>query len=116
MKETGNEDLIMELPPDAGQVARLLARRNGWAQHYFARVSPTGPPTEVHSPIAGCFCLMGAARKCYGRSTDASFEAIDSIQLAIREVTGCMTPISSWQDDPKRTQREVVELALRAGV
>lgn len=46
------------------KIYELLDSPEKWTKGYFAR-NKTGDPTESHDNDACCWCLIGAAMKCY---------------------------------------------------
>jgi len=85
--------------------ARALIER-GWTQHQYAR-GKGRRRARPNGKAATCFCALGALHKAYG------IDDYDSSPAAavLRQVVG---PIPQWNDDPERTQTDVVEAFERA--
>lgn len=91
------------------RIRELLA--TGWAQRVMAR-DKNGGNTEYMDSDAASFCVLGAIWRARG---DLELEPKQLIPTLWR-VTAQMgiTSISKWNDDPIRTQAEVLALVDRA--
>lgn len=88
------------------RVADLLARPNGWTTGVFCR-NPGGESVERFDPTRSCFCVSGALREVTGTTDYLAWNAFDAytVKKGYRHM-------AEWNDDPARTQDEVVA-ALR---
>lgn len=93
-----------------------LIETRGWTQGAAAR-DPKGAAVDGQDPDACCWCAIGAIN----RATPArSFEEFQAAMTTVERVlelpserdTWGLYPLASWNDDPSRTQAEVVQ-ALR---
>ena len=50
------------------KIKELLSKREAWTQGTYAKTRD-GFATHADSEFAVCWCLAGAARKCYGVGT-----------------------------------------------
>lgn len=80
----------------------LVARPGGWTQEAFAR-DDEGQQTQSRSRDAVCWCAEGALKA--SRSGFAEFDFLQKL-LGL--------PIAVWNDEPGRTQADVVAAFDRA--
>lgn len=83
----------------------------GWCQEAFAKTKH-GQPCAWSEPEAGQFCISGAVRRAaYSQGRGNRYElwkrAGDAIRLIVPDFV-------SWNDEPGRTQQEVLDLLDRA--
>lgn len=99
--------------------ARAAERvRKGWAQGAMA-LDARGEEVEVNSRRAVCWCLLGAVERVSPPGMLWTFEAgslLDQLGAALREVDpkGREYALAEWNDDPNRTQAQVLKLLARA--
>jgi hypothetical protein len=85
----------------------LLATPDKWTQGVGAR-DARGREVSPSSKKAKCWCIYGAINKCYGN---------DGFSLmALRIERLIPTYVSTWNDNPKRTHAEVIEVLKKADV
>lgn len=103
-----NEDRAMNTELEhLRKMRELLAK--GWTQGAWARDENGNPVSEL-SPAARSFCILGARyRVCQDTSGKIKLDAI-----FIAAVEFNLSSIKSWNDDPKRTQPEVLAFIDRA--
>lgn len=92
------------------KIKELLVTPDKWAQEQFAR-DKYGNATSVYSGTAKSFCLIGAVDRCYMKATKYR-----SVLRRIHDNIPADTNILRWNDDPKRTHAEVLELVTRLNV
>lgn len=101
------------------KIKELYSDESRWTQHCLTR-DITGIPivedyegaeATVNHPKAYCFCLYGAAVKCYPKRLR---EMSRLITTTLGLEAG--TPIYYWNDDPKRTFEEIKELVERLDI
>lgn len=86
--------------------ARAVIER-GWCQGCFAR-DAEGQPVAATDPLAETFCIRGATR-VVSPNDDARERAHWHLENAIIDVTQrSYTSLASYNDDPGRTQAEVL--------
>ena len=83
------------------EAKEILNRPGAWTQGELAR-DALGRKVPPWSPEAKCWCLEGALRKVCQDPRD--FEA------ALCHLTKYVWVVSTWNDEPRRTQRDVIEL------
>lgn len=83
-----------------------IAQPNGWTQDSFAR-NAEGDKVSDHHPSATCFCAWGAVRRA---RTDVYLEEHFGTTDTLFSVLGLQPgdSVASWNDNPKRTQAEVI--------
>lgn len=82
------------------EAADLLAKPGAWTQGALSR-DADGKNVPLNDGI--CFCMGGAISK----SADGAKTAQRKAMQAVRDVVGAGW-VAGWNDDPKRTQAEVV--------
>ena len=94
---------------DFKTVAELLEDESRWTVKVSA-ADENGKEVAIESNLACCWCLYGAVRKVYGfgREGDAKLSLLQDITD-----TGF---IATWNDNPFRTHKEVLELVRKAGI
>ncbi len=89
------------------KVSDLLTDASRWTQGAYGR-DTNGAPMSIESPLAVCWCLVGALWRCY--RTDVQGSSSDVIANdAERRVTtriGVMS-MMAWNDAPDRTFADV---------
>ncbi|KQM88625.1 hypothetical protein ASE67_02475 [Sphingomonas sp. Leaf23] len=91
------------------EAADLLEKPGAWTQKAFARNGrgqSTGPLAASDTPV--CWCVMGAT--CVAGEEGDEGQAADDF---LREFLG-VPDLGAWNDDPARTQPEVVDALRRA--
>lgn len=91
----------------------LLAQ--GWTQHHNAR-DKKGNPVPAWAPQATCYCLEGAiicVAEGESHSTLVFAERILRKQIDEEGFSPVYPSLATWNDDPERTQEEVLKLADR---
>jgi hypothetical protein len=90
--------------------ARALVLK-GWTQGFYAR-TPAGECVSPESETAAAWCLSGALMAAndgtYDDGMEAEYRAFTLLQEAVA------APIPDWNDEPGRTQAEVVEALEKA--
>ena len=110
---TDNTQLVADL-----KAARaLIAAPGGWTQGAFARVSPNGRIIGLKTANAACFCALGALccvkgwdKPRMGGEINALIEALPRVRKGSPDDGA----VGRYNDDPARTQAEVVALYDRA--
>lgn len=93
----------MEVREILNRAADLIEPAGMWTQGSWAR--DAAGAADPRPEDAACYCLYGAVRKAAGfGKTDAAFEALGQ---------SFRGDYISWNDEPSRTQAEVVAV-LRA--
>ena len=92
--------------------ADLLEKPGGWTQGALA-LGGEGEYLDVDSSDATCFCVVGAIRRVsgFGRRPEETIPVRQALAASLR-LPGYKAPLVNWNDDPDRTQAEVVK-ALR---
>jgi hypothetical protein len=87
------------------RAADLIARPGAWTQGEFAR-GKTGRPVKTRD-CAVCLCVIGAIDVASGArpGTEAND---DALRVLAWEVGCSLWDIAVWNDEPERTQEEVV--------
>lgn len=85
------------------RAADLIEPKGAWTQGELAR-DIRREPTDPDEPDAACWCLEGALQKVCGRH-----EAYQAVRRVVAEPS-----LWGWNDDPNRTQEEVVAALRRA--
>lgn len=84
----------------------LVARPGGWTQGAFAKTAK-GIKCDVDEEDAECFCAYGAIRK--SASHDMSLRLrMKSLVLTGQDCECVDMSMAIWNDQPNRTQQEVV--------
>ena len=89
----------------------------GWTQGEIAR-NESGYCVPASDPDAVCWCAVGAIGAAYpiDKTMHPDYlEARDSIRRVLSE-SGVECSISEWNDDPRRTKEEVLDLFRKAGL
>ncbi len=81
----------------------LLAPEGAWTQDAFAR-DRTGKECPFDDRLACAWCLEGAVAKCYPNREDCMAQRAKLKEWLPERTLG------SWNDNPKRTQGQVVAL------
>lgn len=94
------------------KAADLLTPEGKWTQGAYAR-GKSGRSVHEHSPSAVCFCALGALWRvgdvgALWRVGDDDWRAKGYLRRVID------TAIAEWNDDPARTQAEVVAALRKA--
>ncbi len=76
--------------------------RKGWCQHCYAKTA-AGHGTGVLSPDACSWCAVGAVNV----NDEARTELMETLGFAPHP------PVGIWNDDPSRTQADVIDLFER---
>lgn len=84
--------------------------RKGWTQGTYARTK-TGRPCHYCSPRAVKWCAIGAVLRAYSETLDDEYL---SIRKRLAQVVFDSLP--GWNDDPKRTKKEVIAAFKKAGI
>ena len=82
--------------------------RKGWCQGSIAR-DAQGKSCLETSPDAVQWCLYGAVSAAYPYDIQKRGEILDKLPLPTN------VPLGRWNDDPKRTQAEVIALLTSIG-
>lgn len=82
-------------------VRELLDKPEKWTQGGIAK-TVTGEVVESYDIGAISWCLLGALDKCYGNNASAFYAAQSRLLARLSD-----TPISVWNDSPRRTFEEV---------
>lgn len=95
----------------------LIAQPGKWSQGWLAKNS-SGHDCASDDPDAGSFCLLGAIERVIGTTTDREWSEGESVLFhnavrLVESVTG-EEYVSVWNDDPTRTQEEVVQAFSKA--
>lgn len=98
------------------KIRELLTNQSKWTKGAFAKTA-TGHPTDYDSNDAAKFCLVGAARKCYGRGEEGN--AV--LRTLIYEIDGRRPfrdakNVASWNDALGRTFADVKALVERLDI
>jgi hypothetical protein len=88
--------------------ADLIEPPGAWTQGAFARAAD-GASVVSTDPLAVCWCASGAISKVTG---SISSEAVFVVREALRKHLPDF--IARWNDDPARTQPEVVAMLREA--
>ncbi|MTD92860.1 hypothetical protein GIW81_00770 [Hyphomicrobium sp. xq] len=91
---------------DLRAIRGLIAR--GWCQGTYAETRDRAERGNYRHATAYAWCLAGASF-----ATDADICVDDRLRALIREDTACDGMVD-WNDDPHRTQGEVLALIRRA--
>jgi hypothetical protein len=95
--------------------ARFLIER-GWTQGADAR-SRNGTPVKPWASKAAAWSLLGALVACVEKRAEVSeADAVGSLASACVALAGILEvdSLDAWNDDPRRTQAEVVGALQRA--
>lgn len=88
--------------------SELLSQPGAWCQGTSA-LDANGEEVDPLEEVACRWCAIGAMRRC-GR-----IDMVFDDREALRAVIG-RSSIVGWNDDPARTQAEVVDALRRAGL
>lgn len=88
--------------------AHELLKTAGWTHGAFAR-TPEGKPTDPSDPQACEFCLVGAILRCYP-GPQVCIEILPRLRRLLFPGETTRGALTSWNDDPKRTKTEVLNL------
>lgn len=90
----------------------LLSKPGAWTQHVSAR-DANGKPCFGINPKATCWCLAGVLDKYEPSRPDK-----DKLFSALCEKLGLpgTSELIEWNDDPSRTQAEVVAMLQSVGL
>lgn len=96
----------------------LIARPGGWTQGAMARRAD-GSIAASLDPVSGCsFCAGGAVLRATNErwEIDAGFTIQRAALISVKKAAGVALAdaIACWNDDPDRTQAEVVDAFDRA--
>lgn len=96
------------VPEILNAAADLLEKPGAWTQGTFAR-SEDGQRVDMWSQEAKCFCVGAAIQRIEGRHRYGAWNRFDGLtrQRGFRHM-------AEWNDDPKRTQAEVVATLRQA--
>jgi hypothetical protein len=92
----------------------LLDSPEKWTKGVCARDS-RGKEIDPESPKAICWCIKGALYKCYPDDDDW-YTAYNQLVKAKGYETWKYGGVVSWQDDPRTTYEEVIEVLKLADV
>jgi hypothetical protein len=87
--------------------ARRLVK-GGWTQDSYAK-DKYGKSTAPTMRDATCFCALGAIKRA---KAELGLDEFDSVGTVLFKVVGGYIP--EWNDDPRRTQAEVVDAFTKA--
>lgn len=90
--------------------ARRLIAEVGWTQGFYARTD-TGTLIEFDSPLASCFCMVGALRRACGLPLKtchlpATYRLLKAARLV--DNNRSLQYLVDWNDKPGRTKEEVL--------
>lgn len=88
--------------------------RDKWTQGEMAK-DEKGMPCSTDDENACCFCLAGAIDLIYGVSGKCE-EADNRVTATLQNKYNYYRHFVTWNDMPKRTVEEVIQLAKEAGV
>jgi hypothetical protein len=92
---------------DVLREARALVQR-GWTQRWFAK-DAIGRRCHSDNPLAACWCASGALGRASGLNSVVYSKAIAALNAVVGDVG-----IAAWNDEPDRTQDEVLAAFSRA--
>jgi len=92
--------------------AELIAPDGCWCQGALAR-DRNGRPHHFSSPAVS-YCPIGAIESLKGEDITAALEAEEAICRLVYGESWLTKGFGTWNDDPERTQDEVVALLLCA--
>ena len=101
-------------------VRELLSKPTSWTKNAYAR-DQHGKPVRPNDPSATSWCLEGAISRVYGKDFTARKYASESVILYYTE-TETWNPwvkadvIATWNDSPKRSYKDIVELLKNTGI
>ncbi len=84
------------------RAADLIEPEGRWTQHWFAKGDDGGELPEL-SPLASCWCGVGAIFAAAGRSEKVGAEFLTAA-VGVDDIGD----FEVWNDAPERTQAEVV--------
>jgi hypothetical protein len=91
--------------------SELLADPKFWTKGAYARDNK-GQTCDVRSPEAVCWCMVGAAMRCYGAAYQTAIERLYARAFSVWQYYCSFTV---WQDRPARTHAEVLAFLKEAG-
>lgn len=106
----------MMLPSEIlSKAADLIEPKGKWTQGWFAK-NADGGSLKVFSQSATCFCAVGAMRRVAGSRGElaTAFATFISASKIPEPERNAGANIVQWNDDPARTQSEVVEAFRKA--
>lgn len=74
----------------------LLEKPGAWTRNALAR-NAAGEPVTPYGQGAVCWCVVGAVLKCY-----------ENTDFALQSLNERVGMVVAWNNDPRRTQAEVV--------
>jgi hypothetical protein len=83
--------------------------KKGWCQRTTARGSDL-EPTLPQLATAVQWCIVGAIYAAYANHRKSKDKAFDRVGKAIDTMA-----LATWNDNPRRTQQEVIDLLLSVG-
>lgn len=83
--------------------------KKGWTQGAFARKAD-GSPTYSLDPEAVCWCAFGALNMAY---PDHGYVGVFT---ELKTAIGGEQLVAYWNDDPNRTQQEVIAMFEKLGL
>ncbi len=93
--------------------SQLLSKRGAWVQGVMAKdANNRGVGPENKDAIK--FCVLGAIYHCYPKYSVTRTRAIRKLREAIGHLTNF--GIAVWNDDHRRTKREVIAALKKAGL
>ncbi len=100
------------------KIKDLLSDESKWTKGANARMEPTrnSIPVAPEGPDAVCWCLLGAAAKCYIGQPIALQDSLAKIKEGINRPGGINDAIADWNDRPCRTFAQIQELVTRLDV
>lgn len=87
------------------KIKELFSNESKWCQRCYAR-DKNGLRAYPRSNKAVCWCLLGAIKKCY---LENDFNTI-KIMIKTKIKISSNDSVALWNDDPKRTFKEVKQL------
>lgn len=90
----------------------LLADPSSWTKHNFAK-DAEGRCVPSLSPDAVCWCLMGAAYRCYSDYDSGDCSRTLDVLHKLASVVGSIT---QYNDAPHRQHSEIIDLLRRLDV
>jgi hypothetical protein len=99
------------------KIFELLTSEDKWTRNQLARTKE-GDACHPNCPEASCFCLIGAATRCYPGLERASVH--ESLRKVIKslypDAAGHWDGIPGFNDDPSISFDDVIRVAKLAGV
>ncbi len=81
--------------------ADLIAKPGAWTQGAYGRDADGAPPRVFEDSV--CFCAIGALARVWGVSPDEAHDREQGMRWP------GFNSLGLWNDDPERTQAEVVQ-------